>query len=243
MNIRPATEADLPTLETLWRAFESEVPEQPYLDHDPDEELREIAEIVRGEVALLAEDDGGAPLGFALARRRGSRLARLTDLYVVPDARRARRRRAPWCGRSCRPTGRRGWSTSISRCSRRTPLRARCTGAGASARTCSRSWPRSTASRASSVRRASGETFGSIHVQTDDTSAVERAVRQFVPRLPGHSRGSDRVRAAQRVDVRSTTTSATATPQMLRRLAQGDLGPHRASSCSRSASRRRRSSG
>ena len=32
--------------------------------------------------------------------------------------------------------------------------------------------------------------FGSIHVQTDDAGAVERAVRQFVPRLPGRSRGS-----------------------------------------------------
>jgi hypothetical protein len=36
-------------------------------------------------------------------------------------------------------------------------------------------------------RRAS---FGSIHVQSDDLDAVVRAVRQFVPRLPGGSRGS-----------------------------------------------------
>jgi hypothetical protein len=32
--------------------------------------------------------------------------------------------------------------------------------------------------------------FGSIHIQTDDLSGVEVAVRQFVPRLPGGSRGS-----------------------------------------------------
>ena len=32
--------------------------------------------------------------------------------------------------------------------------------------------------------------FGSIHVQTDDLDAVVRAVRQFVPRLPGGSTGS-----------------------------------------------------
>lgn len=32
--------------------------------------------------------------------------------------------------------------------------------------------------------------FGSIHVQTDDIDAVVRAVRQFVPRLPGGSQGS-----------------------------------------------------
>jgi hypothetical protein len=32
--------------------------------------------------------------------------------------------------------------------------------------------------------------FGSIHVQTDEVDAVVAAVRQFVPRLPGGSRGS-----------------------------------------------------
>jgi hypothetical protein len=32
--------------------------------------------------------------------------------------------------------------------------------------------------------------FGSIHVQTDEVDAVVRAVRQFVPRLPGGSLGS-----------------------------------------------------
>jgi hypothetical protein len=32
--------------------------------------------------------------------------------------------------------------------------------------------------------------FGAVHVQTDDLEAVARAVRQFVPRLPGGSKGS-----------------------------------------------------
>ncbi|MGH3092682.1 MAG: hypothetical protein ACRDOG_10225 [Gaiellaceae bacterium] len=32
--------------------------------------------------------------------------------------------------------------------------------------------------------------YGSIHIQSDDVDAVERAVRQFVPRLPGGSQGS-----------------------------------------------------
>jgi hypothetical protein len=36
----------------------------------------------------------------------------------------------------------------------------------------------------------SGRSFGSVHVQTDDLDAVVRAVRQFVPRLPGSSKGS-----------------------------------------------------
>jgi hypothetical protein len=43
------------------------------------------------------------------------------------------------------------------------------------------------------ARRLCEETepsFGSVHVQTDDMDAVVRAVRQFVPRLPGGSAGS-----------------------------------------------------
>jgi hypothetical protein len=35
-----------------------------------------------------------------------------------------------------------------------------------------------------------GPSFGSVHVQSDDIDAVVRAVRQFVPRLPGGSQGS-----------------------------------------------------
>ena len=38
--------------------------------------------------------------------------------------------------------------------------------------------------------KATEESFGSIHVQTDDVEAVLRSVRQTVPRLPGGSRGS-----------------------------------------------------
>jgi hypothetical protein len=38
--------------------------------------------------------------------------------------------------------------------------------------------------------RAEAASFGSAHVQSDDMTAVENAVRQFVPRLPGSSHGS-----------------------------------------------------
>ena len=52
--------------------------------------------------------------------------------------------------------------------------------------------------------------FGSIHLQSDNLSAVEQAVRQFVPRLPGGSRGSSSPLRAT-AGSPSTTTSATAT--------------------------------
>ncbi len=39
-------------------------------------------------------------------------------------------------------------------------------------------------------RTPRGESFGSVHVQTDDLPTVERIVRRFVPTLPGKSKGT-----------------------------------------------------
>jgi ribosomal protein S18 acetylase RimI-like enzyme len=190
VRIRHATEDDLGTLERLWRAFNAEVPEPPHVDVDDTEELREIAEIVHGEVALLAEDpDSGETLGFALARRRGTRVARLTDLYVVPESR--RRGVAEALVREVADDFR---SHGIEF------LDLEVMTSNGAARTVYAHW----GFRESSVelvapidvlvqRLGAGDdstSVGSIHVQTDDASAVERAVRQFVPRLPGRSRGS-----------------------------------------------------
>jgi len=61
--------------------------------------------------------------------------------------------------------------------------------------------------------------YGSVHVQTDDLDAVVRAVRQFVPRMPGGSKGS--VVAPPRngwIAVYDELTDRN--PEMLRRLAR-----------------------
>jgi hypothetical protein len=39
-------------------------------------------------------------------------------------------------------------------------------------------------------RKPRGESFGSVHAQTDDLPTVERIVRRFVPTLPGKSKGT-----------------------------------------------------
>ena len=88
MRIRDATPADLAALEPLWRAFEEEIPEPPWVDVDLDDELRDVAETLdRGTVAVVAENVTGELIGFAIARRWGRRLGRITDLYVIPGAR------------------------------------------------------------------------------------------------------------------------------------------------------------
>jgi len=88
MTVRPATAADLPALERLWRAFVEEMPPPEYGGVDFERELAEIAALVRDGVALLAEEEG-SPVGFALAHAVGPRTGELTDLYVLPGSRRA----------------------------------------------------------------------------------------------------------------------------------------------------------
>jgi hypothetical protein len=61
--------------------------------------------------------------------------------------------------------------------------------------------------------------FGSIHVQTDDIDAVVRGVRQFVPRMPGNSRGSV-VSPPRNGWVAVYDELADREPEMLRRLAR-----------------------
>jgi len=191
VRIRRAAEDDLPTLERLWRAFEQEIPEPEHVVVDPDEELREIAEIVAGETALLAEDaTTGEALGYALGRRHEGRVARLADLYVVPKAR--RRGVAEALVREV---------VDVHRGNGAEYLQLEVVPSNAGARAVYARWGfRETqvelvAPIGPLAERLGGEggdarSFGSIHVQTDDAGAVERAVRQFVPRLPGRSRGS-----------------------------------------------------
>ena len=88
MRIRDATPDDLPALEPLWRAFEDEIPEPPWVHVDIDDELNDLAKTLnRGTVAVVAENEIGELIGFAVARRWGRRLGRITDLYVVPAGR------------------------------------------------------------------------------------------------------------------------------------------------------------
>lgn len=185
--IRAATADDLSVLKHLWLEFEREIPPPEYVEVDHEEELREVEEIVRSHVALLAEEDGGV-VGFLLARMKGKRVGFVSDLYVAPRARRSgvgasltreavrrlRAQGADWIelevvagNRSARVVYDR-WGfreTEIQLAAPAPELEARLS------------------------EGAATESFGSVHVQTDDATAVERAVAQFVPRM-GRSEGT-----------------------------------------------------
>jgi ribosomal protein S18 acetylase RimI-like enzyme len=83
MTIRKADKADLDLLRELWDEFQTEVEqyrERP--DPEPD-----IGNYVTDDVALVAEEDG-QPVGFALARRRDEHVGYLSSVYVRPAFRR-----------------------------------------------------------------------------------------------------------------------------------------------------------
>jgi ribosomal protein S18 acetylase RimI-like enzyme len=216
VNVRDATAADLPALDPLWRAFEAEIPEPPWVDVDVEQELREVAEIVAGEVAVVGEDDTGEVVGFALARRVNPRLGRITHVYVAPSARGS------------------GASTLLVR---RVVERLRELGletvrlevvaANAHARAIYARWGfreeelTLVAALDGLAQRlgagGAGPSHGSVFVQTDDRAAVERAVRAFAPRIGSHdSDVSEPVRGW--IAVRDSV--ATRDPAALRRLAK-----------------------
>jgi ribosomal protein S18 acetylase RimI-like enzyme len=189
MSVRTATVDDFEAIAALWRQFDHEVPPPTHEGPaDEEKELGEIREIIDSEIALVAEDDEGTLVGFALARRRAPGFGTLTDLYVDREARRS------------------GIATELMRellsafralDVEQIDLDVQSSNSGA--RSLYGRWEMrdvvvtmagAVADLEAKLGYQEAASFGSIHVQTDNLSAVEQAVGQFVPRLPGGSRGS-----------------------------------------------------
>jgi ribosomal protein S18 acetylase RimI-like enzyme len=189
LRVRPATPDDFEAIADLWRLLDHELPPPTHEGPaDQEKELREVREILDSEIAFVAEDDDGSPVGFALARRRAPGYGTLTDLYVEQDARRS------------------GIGTELMR-SVLAAFRSHgveqldldVLASNQVARSLYARWglkddvvilTGKVADVEARIGRQEASSFGSIHVQSDDLNAVEQAVGQFVPRLPGASRGS-----------------------------------------------------
>ena len=181
MTVRAAAVADVPALESLWRAFEDEVPSPPHVDVDTTRELAELREGVDAGLVFVAEEDG-VPVGYALARRTSSRLGRLTDLYVVPDA-----RRGGVAAALVHAVVEALAADGIEH------LDLEVLASNAGARAVYHRWGfgedvivlvapvAALRERLAPGRHA--ESFASIHVQTDSVGDAERAARDFAPRI------------------------------------------------------------
>ena len=181
MTVRHATADDFETLHALWDQWQAESPPPPpWADVSWEANRPEFEQSLDANALFVAEEDG-RPIGFVTAWL-DSHFARIGDLYVAEADRR-------------HGTGRLLVETVIEN------LRARgATHLFLNANPRARDFYERLGFREESrnlvlpleVREVGvGRSYGSIHVQTDDLTAVERAVQQFVPRLPGGSRGSE----------------------------------------------------
>jgi len=186
--IRPATSDDLPLVRELWLEFEAEVPDAPWRDSDSDDDLDALEGRVRDGIVLLAEGDGHA-VGLAVAAKTGARLGFLDVLYVRPAA-----RRNGIAAELLRETAASLHAHGAEM------LELEVLASNEAARAVYERWgfvpveltlvaPLDTLAQRV-VPRAAGPTFGSLHVQTDDSGAVERAVHKVLPRL-GQSAGTN----------------------------------------------------
>ena len=181
MTIRTATSADLPALQELWLAFEREIPAPPYIEVDESLELAEIEEIVASGLGFVAEQNGDI-VGFALARLRGRRLGLLTDLYVRRDARRS----GVAAALVLEAADRLAAAGAVH-------LDLEVQAGNADALSVYKRWglTEEVLTLGAPLDRLRERlapdrhvvSFASIHVQTDDRPAVERAAAQFAPRI------------------------------------------------------------
>lgn len=179
MTVRHGTDDDRGTLRDLWERWQSETTAPPWADTSWEANEPEFERALAANGVFLAEEDG-APVGFVTSWL-DDHVAKIGDLYVTEPARRAGAGRA-LVEAVIENLRARGATHLLLSANLESLAFYEQLGFREESRTLVRELEVRTV--------GSGRSYGSIHVQTDDLAAVERAVRQFVPRLPGKSRGS-----------------------------------------------------
>jgi ribosomal protein S18 acetylase RimI-like enzyme len=180
MSIRHATEDDFEILRALWERWQAENTGAPsWADTSWETNRSELERALHANALFLAEEDG-EPVGFVSAWLQGHH-GHLGDVYVAEAGRR-------------HGTGGALVETVIENLRARGAthlfLDAAPEALGFYERLGFREWSRNLVLALEVREVGAGRSYGSIHIQSDDLGSVERAVRQFVPRLPGRSRGS-----------------------------------------------------
>jgi ribosomal protein S18 acetylase RimI-like enzyme len=180
MDVRRATEADRDALRELWQEFMDEVSEPHYWRGTWEEAWAGMSGYIADHVALIAEEDGRA-VGYELARLERPRIGYVSDLYVRPEVRR-RGLAKELLARAIDELQDEGaeymtLNVNLDNDLARTVYRR----LGFREEAVDLIAPFEALS--ARVAAPPGATFGSVHVQTDDQGAVERAVARFVPRV------------------------------------------------------------
>jgi ribosomal protein S18 acetylase RimI-like enzyme len=183
VTIRRAEAQDEQLLRELWEEFEAELEHPAYLRETWAEAWEDLSETVRNGVALVAEDDGEAVgFVFCVLGDRGRQTAHITDIYVRPRARGRGIGRAMIAG-VVEPARSAGFDhVSLEVMLRNTEARHLYERLGFAPYDMFMVAPIGALEDRLAIRDRPAS-FGSLHVQTDDETGVERAVKQFMPRL------------------------------------------------------------
>ena len=181
MNVRAATPDDLDLLMSLVERLESELPTLPYAEDPAERERGKVEDMVRAGVALVAEEDGQA-IGYALARfgDHGPTTVYVSDLWV-DEAARGRGLGRELLRRISEEAAVRGTTHVLLDVDSRnvdalTFYRRLGFEEGAKIL-------RAPLGLLLATKEEPGESVGAVHVQSDDAEAVERVVKDYLPRL------------------------------------------------------------
>ena len=189
MTIRDAQPGDRDRLRGLYEQFVREIPPPPDVPFDLEHELGELDEHLDDDrVALVAEDDAGEIVGFALAKLDDPGVGYLSDIYVAPGSRRQGAARNLIRHAMERLQGEGAKVLTLDVQVDNADARAAYERLGFRT-TLYRMLAEAESLLERARREPRGESFGSVHVQIDDANAVEQAVRKYVPRF-GRSGGS-----------------------------------------------------
>lgn len=182
--IRVATPDDLPVIRELYEEFLVSMEGEPdYLSETWDDNAERTERRLAAGDLLLAHDDEG-PVGFAETELHNARFGWIEALYVRERARSGGIGRAliEEAARRFRERGATHVGLEVLLENRR--ARALYERLGFAQEWVGLSVPLAALeARLDGPER--GASFGSVHVQTDNRGAVEKAVRQFIPRLGG----------------------------------------------------------
>ena len=182
MKIRPATSADEPALRELWEEFEREVPEPAgWRSKTWDEEWSGLQRSMAAGGVFLAEDDSG-PIGMILGGPWGDDRWHVETVHVRERARRqgVAKSLLAECVRGAKAGGARHMTLGVLVTNQLAETVWR--RLGFEPVEVLMTQPLDVLGERL-AHLAVGPSRASTHVQTDDRTAVERAIAQFVPRL------------------------------------------------------------
>jgi ribosomal protein S18 acetylase RimI-like enzyme len=216
VKIRAASAAELETVRELWEEFNAVLAEPDWRAHSW-EEVRESVEANVRDGRFLVAEDVGEVLGYVQLALHSPRLGWIHDLYVRERARRRGVGTALLVEAAAVLRARGVETMGLEVNDSNAGARALYDGLGFTAFSRSLAVPLDELERRAGAEPA-GETFGALHVRTEEPGPVERGVQQFLPRL-GRSQET-RVSGPRNGWVSVYDELCDREPKLLRRLAR-----------------------